>query len=80
MMVILIFVAIYLLSVYAEYKWIQIAYSKGGVYEGHTLEADLATLVMWIPVWNTTWATLDWSLNYPRKKSKLNLNKFFKIK
>jgi hypothetical protein len=78
-MEILVFVVVYLLSAYAEYKWIQIAYSTGGKYAGRTL-VDMSTIVMWVPIWNTIWAILAWTISYPRQVLKRDLNKFFKIK
>lgn len=75
-MLILIFV--YILSSYMQYRWISIAYSKGGVLEYSKPERqDL--LFTFLPIANTVVSTIGWVF-YPPQKSETHLNNFFNVK
>lgn len=77
MTTIIILAAIYAISFYATYKYVQVAFSKGGVWSSiSTDRMDLFFTIM--PIFNTIGLFL-WVFDYPIKGSN-NLNKFFKVK
>lgn len=76
MTTIIILAAIYAISFYATFKYIQIAFSKGGVWSHiSTDRTDLFFTIM--PFFNTMFLLL-WVLEYPKGNN--NLNNFFKVK
>lgn len=76
-MIYLIILTIYLLSVFAVYKWIQIAhYNKNGIYNG-TEPDDIDIKFTFIPLFNTIMGIGFWFGVSPIKKNKTN---FFKPK
>jgi len=74
---IVVFVVVYLLSAFAMYKWVQIAYSEQGRCKHK--QADTGDVIAtFAPVLNTFFAVLGWSLVYPYADQ--NCNRFFNIK
>lgn len=79
-MIYLILLTIYLLSVYAVYKWVQIAfYNKKGIFK--TQKEDVGQKEMFwtfMPIANTVFAIMVWLIAYPFESTK-SIN-FFKPK
>lgn len=77
-------IIIYLVSCYAMYKFIQIAYSKEGRWSN--IGPDGSDLIFcFMPLLNTATAIISWIFFNPRRqketvKKEINLIKFFRIK
>lgn len=77
-MIITILVLVYLVSCWIMYRWCQVAYSNGGIWE--KLPTDSADLIMvFCPIINT-FGIFTWITKYPKKKKVINIEKFFNIK
>jgi len=84
-MVALILIAIYLLSAYGFWKYVQVAHSVNGIYEQMVDDyTNLAIIMVFIPVLNTMMSVVGWICYYPKKrhyeKREIDFVKFFKIK
>jgi hypothetical protein len=81
----LILIAIYLLSAYGFWKYVQVAHSVNGIYEQMVDDnTTLAIIMVFIPVLNTMMSVVGWICFYPKKpdheKREMHFVKFFKIK
>jgi hypothetical protein len=74
---IVVFAVVYLLSAFASYKWVQAAYSKGGIFEILDPKGG-AVLITVFPVYNTVSAIYLWVFEPPYADR--NFNRFFNIK
>lgn len=81
MIAILITIAIYLASVYAWYKYVQVAFSKEGIYSNIKASSS-EVFFMFCPILNTIFSILGWLCAYPKRRisQNKNLTKFFNIK
>jgi heme/copper-type cytochrome/quinol oxidase subunit 2 len=81
MVILIIILVVYLLSAYFAWRYIHIAYSKGGVWEElKPTHSDIFTV--FCPVINTYLAVIGW-LTSPKVRTKKNsktYDKFFKVK
>jgi hypothetical protein len=79
-------IAVYLVSAYVNYRWVKVAYSNKGVYNGlDTCLFDIARTI--IPVFNTYCAIYGWAFDSPYEYEDIptnhqlfNFNRFFNIK
>lgn len=81
MTIILLILLLYILPGFIVWLYFHLAYSKGGVYEGITVDGVDVSLVF-IPYVNIVASVCYWIGNYPIKTGESNkpINKFFKIK
>lgn len=78
-MIITILVLVYLVSCWIMYRWFQVAYSNGGIWEKYYTDgSDL--IITFCPILNTLSGIILWIINYPKKKKVINIEKFFNIK
>jgi len=77
-MIYIILIAIYLLSTYGMWKYIQVLFSKGGRLGGGVISgAWIAFMLM--PVINTI-SNSAWIFDYPKKGHEICFNSLFNIK
>jgi len=88
-MIAIILILIYLVSIFGNYKWVQKAYSKNGIFENnisHGYNITFSNIFeTFCPVYNTVSFIIDWLFRYPIKKKikikkDIDYNKFFRIK
>ncbi len=78
-MIYLILLLIYIISAFAMYKWIQIAfYHKNGVMKG-CLTENIDLFYTFCPIMNTAFSIAHWIMMFPINKKSKN-NNFFKPK
>jgi hypothetical protein len=81
MVVLLIVIGTYVLGYILGYKWIQIAHSKGGQYEGLSM-GGFDLFMIFCPIVNLGWIVI-WLTNSPKEheeKKNLNVKRFFNVK
>lgn len=77
-MIYLILLTIYLLSAFAMYKWVQIAfYHKDGIFKGQDV-GIVEMFFTFIPLINTVCTIVTWISAYPYESTKSN--NFFRPK
>ena len=78
-MIWIVFIGIYLLSVFLTWLFFHQAYSKNGIWNNlYPDEEDL--IFTFCPAVNTVVGLVGWILYYPIESNKSSLTKFFKIK
>jgi len=82
-MTLLIWILIlYVLPAYLNYRWVRIAYSKGGINQDKDGPEGFDLTACLFPVVNVAAMIILWLTSYPRPKPKRAkpYNKFFRIK
>lgn len=78
-MAFIILITIYLVSVFAWKRYIEIAYSKGGIYEDYGGDSlGFATFIMICPLLNTILSIVGFLFVYP--KAGISYRRFYNIK
>lgn len=79
----LVFIIIisYLVSAYMSWYYVNKAYSKGGRYHGDKVDVN-DIVFSFLPIANMFYWSISWLLYPPieRKRTKIDWNKFFRIK
>ena len=88
--ILLILIAIYVISGVCMWTWVSTAYSRGGIHHDtdsqefknlNKTDLIIELLITLIPVFNTFWAIINWTLFCPKKSKKNSLiERFFRIK
>lgn len=82
-------IIIYVVSMYAWWKYVNIAHSKGGIFEDDHGDIDPSTkrlllIILFTPLINSIMSVIGWIGHYPKKrehrKSRIDFIKFFRIK
>ena len=76
MITLLIFILIYLISVFLHWLHIHFSHSKGGIFAHYEIDNGDWVLML-VPLINTVFAIVMWIARYPIKFSNY---KFFKLK